>query len=113
MGLVQAVLFFKKPLIFSPFSSNQSWCLLGGSAKRQLKNEPHFKEPSSLLGILNRDSLHLDVIGERLSHYENTPMQYTAIFQGCKNVHFQMKSFNIFLIFAQNIDCGYTLEPPQ
>ena len=24
-----------------------------------------------------------------------------------------MKIFNIFLIFAQNIDCGYTLEPPQ
>ena len=23
-----------------------------------------------------------------------------------------MKNFNIFLIFAQNIDCGYTLEPP-
>ena len=40
-------------------------------------------------------------------------MQYTAIFHGCKNVHFQMKMFNIFLIFAQNIDCGYTLEPPQ
>ena len=46
-------------------------------------------------------------------HYDNTPMQYTAIFHGCKNVHFQMKFFNIFLIFAQNIDCGYTLEPPQ
>ena len=40
-------------------------------------------------------------------------MQYRAIFHGCKNVHFQMKVFNIFLIFAQNIDCGYTLEPPQ
>ena len=40
-------------------------------------------------------------------------MQYTAIFHGCKNVHFQMNFFNIFLIFAQNIDCGYTLEPPQ
>ena len=40
-------------------------------------------------------------------HYENTPMQYTAIFRGCKNVNFQMKYFNIFLIFAQNIDCGY------
>ena len=26
--------------------------------------------------------------------------------------HFQLKSFDIFLIFAQNIDCGYTLEPP-
>ena len=46
-------------------------------------------------------------------HYANTPLQYTAIFHGCKNVHFQMKFFNIFLIFAQNIDCGYTLEPPQ
>ena len=46
-------------------------------------------------------------------HNENTPMQYTAIFHGCKNVHFQTKIFNIFLIFAQNIDCGYTLEPPQ
>ena len=44
-------------------------------------------------------------------HYANTPMQYTAIFHGCKNVHFQMKIFNISLSFAQNIDCGYTLEP--
>ena len=40
-------------------------------------------------------------------------MQYTAIFHGCKNDNFQMKIFDIFLIFAQNIDCGYTLEPPQ
>ena len=30
-----------------------------------------------------------------------------------KNVNFQMKFFNNFLIFAQNIDCGYTLEPPN
>ena len=34
-------------------------------------------------------------------------------FTGCKNDNFQMKMFDIFLIFAQNIDCGYTLEPPQ
>ena len=46
-------------------------------------------------------------------HYANTPMQHTAIFHGCKNVHFQIKIFNIFLIFAQNIDCGYMLDPPQ
>ena len=26
---------------------------------------------------------------------------------------FQVKNCDIFLIFAQNIDCGYTLEPPQ
>ena len=47
------------------------------------------------------------------NHYENTPIQYTVIFHGCKNDNFQMKFFDIFLIFAQNIDCGYTLEPPQ
>ena len=46
-------------------------------------------------------------------HYENTPMQYTVIFHCCENVNFQMKNYDIFLIFAQNIDCGYTLEPPQ
>ena len=24
-----------------------------------------------------------------------------------------MKKCDVFLIFAQNIDCGYTLEPPR
>ena len=41
-------------------------------------------------------------------HYENTPMQYTAIFHSCKNDNFQY-----FHIFAKNIYCGYSLEPPQ
>ena len=27
--------------------------------------------------------------------------------------NFQRKIFEIFLIVAQNIDCGYTLEPPR
>ena len=41
-------------------------------------------------------------------------MQYTEIFfLGCKNENFHWKNFDIFLIFAQNIDCGYTLEPPR
>ena len=35
------------------------------------------------------------------------PMQYTAIFNGCKNDTFQMKNYDNFLIFAQNINCGY------
>ena len=48
-----------------------------------------------------------------IPHYANTPMQYTAIFHGCKNVHFHMKIFKFFVIFALNIDRGYTLEPPQ
>ena len=35
-------------------------------------------------------------------HYANTPMQYTAIFHGCKNDNFQMKNYDIFLFVAQN-----------
>ena len=35
------------------------------------------------------------------AHYENTPMQYTAIFHSCKNDNFQMKNFDIVLIFAK------------
>ena len=44
-----------------------------------------------------------------LNHYGNTPMQYT------ENV-FVVKMKIVtgkFLIFAQNIDCVYTLEPPR
>ena len=41
-------------------------------------------------------------------------VQYTAIFHGCKKGNFQMiKCVIFFLIFAQNIDGEYTLEPPQ
>ena len=46
-------------------------------------------------------------------HYTNTPMQYTAIFHGCKNGNFKMKNCDIFLIFAQNIDRGYAFELPH
>ena len=34
-------------------------------------------------------------------------------FLSLKNENFQQKNVDIFLIFAQNIDCGYTLEPPR
>ena len=40
-------------------------------------------------------------------------LQYTVVFHGCKNDNFQMNFLYIFLIFAQNIGCGYTLEPSQ
>ena len=36
-------------------------------------------------------------------------VQYTANLNGCKKFNFQF----IFLIFSQNIDSGYTLEPPH
>ena len=40
-------------------------------------------------------------------------MQYTLIFKVVKNEIFHWKMFDIFLISAQTIDCGYTLEPPR
>ena len=36
--------------------------------------------------------------------------QYTDIFHGRKNGNFWVKKCYIFLIFAQNTDCGYTLK---
>ena len=40
-------------------------------------------------------------------HYENL-----SNFLALKIENFQLKDFDIFIIFAQNIDCGYMLEPP-
>ena len=38
-------------------------------------------------------------------------MQYTSIFFfSCKNRKFHPKKIDIFNIFAQNIECGYTSE---
>ena len=48
-----------------------------------------------------------------IKHTRKVPMQYTEIFKVVKNENFHWKIFAIFLIFAQNIDCGYTLEPPR
>ena len=45
-------------------------------------------------------------VKESSSHYENMPMQYSAISQGCKNDNFQMKKCYIFLIFAQTLIVG-------
>ena len=44
-------------------------------------------------------------------HYENTPIQIYRKFH-LKTENFQLKN-SIFLISAENIDCGYSLEPPQ
>ena len=40
-------------------------------------------------------------------------MQCTGIFLALKIENFQLKIFDIFLIFARKKDCGYTLEPPR
>ena len=46
-------------------------------------------------------------------HYENKPIQiYTENFT-IKNENFQIKNSDIFHNSAQNIDYGYSLEPPR
>ena len=46
-------------------------------------------------------------------HYENTPIQIYRKLQLQKLKNFQIKTPDIFYISAQNIDCGYSLEPPR
>ena len=46
-------------------------------------------------------------------HYANMSVHNVAIIHGCKNGNFQIEKCDIFLIFAQNIDREYTLEPPH
>ena len=48
-----------------------------------------------------------------LSHYENTPIQIYRNFNLQKIENFQIKNFDICHTVAQNIDCGYSLVPPQ
>ena len=48
-----------------------------------------------------------------LSHYENMPIQIYRRFQLQKLKNFQIKPPIFFHASAQNIDCGYSLEPPR
>ena len=37
---------------------------------------------------------------------------YGCVFS-CKNRNIHQKDVDVFIVFAQNIDCGYTIEPPR
>ena len=47
------------------------------------------------------------------NYYGNTHIQIYRKFHLQKLKNFQIKNSDIFHISAQNIDCGYSLEPPQ
>ena len=46
-------------------------------------------------------------------HYADMPMHYAEILKGYNNDTFLDEKNYIFLIFAQNIECGYMLKPPH
>ena len=57
-----------------------------------------------------------DVVGlEAIQDYALRKHAYSNILKILppKNENFQMKKSDIFPISAQNIDCGYSLEPPR
>ena len=51
-------------------------------------------------------------LGELFAITKTRLFKYIEIFT-TKIESFQIKNFDIFLISAQNIDCGYSLEPPR
>ena len=48
----------------------------------------------------------------KMRHYETCLFKYNENFTS-KTANFQIKNSDIFHISAQNIDCGYSLEPPR
>ena len=50
---------------------------------------------------------------QNVPHYENTPIQIYRKFHLQKTENFLIKNSDIFQVSAQNIDCGYSLEPPR
>ena len=49
----------------------------------------------------------------RIRHYENTPIHIYRKFHLPKLKKIRLKNSDVFHISAQNIDCGYSLEPPR
>ena len=62
---------------------------------------------------LERNKMREPTVGDCEQHYENTLHAIYSDFSHPKNDNFHLKIFDFFHIFAQNIDCGYTLEPPR
>ena len=68
--------------------------------------------PSPLTVQKMRNGLREKVVGVSLhTHYENMLIQINWKFYHQKRKFFQIKNSDIFHISAQNIDCGYSLEP--
>ena len=53
------------------------------------------------------------MLSRHATHYENKPIQIYRRFHLQKTQRFSDKTPDIFHISAQNIDCGYSLEPPR
>ena len=68
---------------------------------------------SEILVVRKLWTFMLPVFRYTLCHYEKRLCNIRQYFTAVKKKKFMGIFFYIFLIFAQNIDSGYTLEPPQ
>ena len=66
-----------------------------------------------LIRALYQNDNDVQMICEIFDHYENTPIQIYWKILPPKNENFQIKNAYILHISDQNIDCGYSLEPPR
>ena len=72
--------------------------------RRVSHNTPHFLK---WRGIKSSSGKKLYLTSE-ITHYATMPMQHAGI---ALTIILDKKNIYIFSCFAQNIDCGYTLEP--
>ena len=63
--------------------------------------------------VQKSDSPVLSEQSKTPNQYENMPIHIYRKNLTQKIENFQIKTANTFLISAQNIDCGYSLEPPR
>ena len=79
----------------------------GRKSRRQVFSRPGLHDYLVFLNDTEKMHVAFKACGAgRSMHYANTPMQYTAIFHGCKNVNFQMKKYNIFLFLRKTLIVG-------
>ena len=67
---------------------------------------------SQLIFIIKNNTPSIKCLSKQYRITKTRLFKYTENFP-TKNENFQIKNSDIFHIFAQNIDCGYSLEPPQ
>ena len=68
--------------------------------------------PNSAANVMSRASFYMCSFHICIFIYENTPIQMHRKFHHQKLKTFRLKT-DIFHISDQNIDCGYSLEPPR
>ena len=63
------------------------------------------------LGVIIDPSKNILNLGlsSKIINITYTPIQYNSTFYGCKTKSFRWKKYNIFVSFARNRDCGYSL----